>query len=202
MDYNIAKEDRNLVKEFLKRIKWESLITAIMAILIGVAFVVWPQNTGNVLCYISGVIFIILGVSAIIRSIAMGLAISAEYMVFGLALLLGGIFCLVRPDAVKGIITVIFGVYLVADGISKMRYGVICSRSQVRGSWVLFIISVLTVALGCVVMFGSFDSVMLIAGISLIVDGVFDIITTLVFSSHIRKFEKTMKDYLQETIEY
>lgn len=58
--------------------------------------------------------------------------------------------------------------------------------------------SILLVGLGISVMFGTFDFVMIYCGISLIVDGVCDIVTTLVFSSHVKKAEKTIKNYLND----
>ena len=42
-------------------------------------------------------------------------------------------------------------------------------------------------------MFGTFEYVMIFAGISLIVDGVCDIVLTLTFSSRVKKVEKQIK---------
>ena len=52
-----------------------------------------------------------------------------------------------------------------------------------------------SIALGCVVLFGKFDSIMLLAGISLIADGVFDLIVTLAFSKRIRTAREKLRIY-------
>ena len=43
------------------------------------------------------------------------------------------------------------------------------------------------------------NSKIVFAGISLIVDGVCDFVTTLVFSSHLRKTEKAIKNFLSNS---
>lgn len=45
------------------------------------------------------------------------------------------------------------------------------------------------------VLFGKFDSIMLLAGISLIADGVFDLIVTLAFSKRIRTAREKLRIY-------
>ena len=60
---------------------------------------------------------------------------------------------------------------------------------------VLAALAVITIALGCVILFGKFDSIMLLAGISLIVDGVFDLIVTFAFSKRIRTAREKLRMY-------
>ena len=57
-------------------------------------------------------------------------------------------------------------------------------------------LAVITIALGCVILFGKFDSIMLLAGISLIVDGVFDLIATLAFSKRVREARQKLHMYM------
>ena len=84
------------------------------------------------------------------------------------------------------------------DGLLKIQDGVDCYHANVKGWWALFLVSALSIVLGSLVMFGSFDNIMIFAGISLIVDGVLDIVTTLVFSSHVRKVEKRVHEVIEE----
>lgn len=53
-------------------------------------------------------------------------------------------------------------------------------------------LAVLTIVLGILVMFG--ESVMLLLGISLIIDGVSDIVTTLWLSAGVRKVKKEIEN--------
>lgn len=101
-----------------------------------------------------------------------------------------GVFRLLRPEIIQGLLTVLFGVFLVIDGMMTLQDGVDCARARLAGWWVPALLGAVTIALGCVVLFGKFDSIMLLAGISLIADGVFDLIVTLAFSKRIRTARK------------
>ena len=57
--------------------------------------------------------------------------------------------------------------------------------------WIWFILALLTIVLGVLVMFG--ESVMTLLGVSLIVDGVSDIVTTLWLSAGVRKVKKEIE---------
>ena len=60
-----------------------------------------------------------------------------------------------------------------------------------QGWWIWFILALLTIVLGILVMFG--ESVMTLLGVSLIVDGVSDIVTTLWLSAGVRKVKKEIE---------
>ena len=64
----------------------------------------------------------------------------------------------------------LFGVFLVIDGMMTLQDGVDCARTRLAGWWVPALLGAVTIALGCVVLFGKFDSIMLLAGISDMLD--------------------------------
>ncbi len=180
------------LKSLVKKIKWETVLTAIMAIVVGIVFIVTPVSSGAVLCYVAGVMLLALGIYFFVKFFTARLAMPG-FLVYGIMLMLLGIFCLVRPDMVLGVITVVFGIYLVLDGMFKVRDGIQCVRDHIKGGWMLFILAALTIVLGVIVMFGSFDSIMIMAGVSLIIDGVCDIIATIYYSAYVHKVKKTIK---------
>ncbi len=180
------------LKSLVKKIKWETVLTAIMAIVVGIVFIVTPVSSGAVLCYVAGVMLLALGIYFFVKFFMARLAMPG-FLVYGIMLMLLGIFCLVRPDMVLGVITVVFGIYLVLDGMFKVRDGIQCVRDHIKGGWMLFILAALTIVLGVIVMFGSFDSIMIMAGVSLIIDGVCDIIATIYYSAYVHKVKKTIK---------
>lgn len=187
-----------MLKEFLKKIKWESLFTALFAVVIGILFLCFPTSSSLVLCYAGGSIFLALGVIYCIRYI-FGERIFGSYIfVFSLLLIVFGIFCLVNPSTIQAIITIVFGLFLLVDGIVKMQEGIELSRAYVKGWWSVVAIGIITISLGIVVIFGTFENVMIFAGISLIVDGICDAVTTLVFSSKIKKAEKEIRHMIDD----
>lgn len=188
-----------MLKDYLKKIKWESLFTALFAVVVGILFLVFPSSSSYILCYTAGAIFITLGVVYIIRYITGNYIFGSYMLLLSILLLIVGIFCLSRPNVIQAIITVIFGIFLIIDGVIKMQEGVEYSRVPVKGWWTVILFAIASIALGIVVMFGTFENVMIFAGVSLIVDGVFDFITTLVFSSKIRQVEKEIRHAIDDT---
>lgn len=188
-----------MLKDYLKKIKWESLFTALFAVVVGILFLVFPSSSSYILCYTAGAIFITLGVIYIIRYITGNYIFGSYMLLLSILLLIVGIFCLSRPNVIQAIITVIFGIFLIIDGVIKMQEGVEYSRVPVKGWWTVILFAIASIALGIVVMFGTFENVMIFAGVSLIVDGVFDFITTLVFSSKIRQVEKEIRHAIDDT---
>ena len=182
-----------MLKEFFKKVKWEVLLTALFAITIGILFVCLPESSSDVLCTVVGIIFLALGCAFLVRYIMSGFWLVGGMLLFSVVFIMGGIFCLTQPEIVKSILTVVFGLFLIIDGLSKVQDGVYCARDKVKGWWVLVLDAILMVVLGAIVMFGTFEYVMIFAGISLIVDGVCDIVLTLTFSSRVKKVEKEIK---------
>ena len=151
------------IRGYFKALKWRSLIVAFSAILLGLLFILTPQASADVICYVAGILLLASGIAAVISYLASGRLFGSYALVSGIVLLVCGVFCLLRPEIIQGLLTVLFGV--------------------------------VTIALGCVVLFGKFDSIMLLAGISLIADGVFDLIVTLAFSKRIRTAREKLRIY-------
>ena len=174
------------IRGYFKALKWRSLIVAFSAILLGLLFILTPQASADVICYVAGILLLASGVAAVISYLASG-------RLFGSYALVSGI--LLRPEIIQGLLTVLFGVFLVIDGMMTLQDGVDCARARLAGWWVPALLGAVTIALGCVVLFGKFDSIMLLAGISLIVDGVFDLIVTFAFSKRIRTAREKLRMY-------
>ena len=164
------------IRSYFKCLKWRSLIIAFSAILIGLLFILTPQTSADVICYVAGILLLASGIAAVVSYLASGRLFGSYALVSGIVLLVCGVFCLLRPEVIQGLLTVIFGVFLVIDGMATL--------------------AVITIALGCVILFGKFDSIMLLAGISLIVDGVFDLIATLAFSKRVREARQKLHMYM------
>lgn len=188
------------IRGYFKALKWRSLIVAFSAVLLGLLFILTPQASANVICYVAGILLLASGIAAVATYLASGRLFGSYALVSGIVLLVCGVFCLLRPEIVQGLLTVLFGVFLVIDGMMSVQDGVDCARAKLSGWWVLALLGAITIVLGCVVLFGKFDSIMLLAGISLIIDGVFDLIATLVFSKRIRTARQKLHMYVDEPI--
>jgi len=187
------------IKLFFKKIKWETLITALFAIAIGIVFIVMPQSSADVTCIVLGSILVALGAFLLALYLLSFVSLS-HLLLLGILLVTTGILFLTQPGIMKNLFSIVLGLFLIVDGIIKFENGISCTSAKVKGSWLLYVMAICSVALGFVVVFGSFDYVMLLCGISLVVDGVFDVVTTIVFSSYVRKTEKQIKNLLKHDV--
>lgn len=178
------------IKKFFTKLKWEKLVTAIVAIVLGIVFVADPNGSGDAVCKVAGVAMIVLAAAMLIRYFASA-QLFPENLIFSAVLLLLGIFFIAKSGVVMTVLGLFFGIFLVIDGASKVRDGIDAAKAKMQGCWIWFLLALLTIVLGVLVMFG--ESVMTLLGVSLIVDGVSDIVTTLWLSAGVRKVKKEIE---------
>ena len=178
------------IKKFFTKLKWEKLVTAIVAIVLGIVFVADPNGSGDAVCKVAGVAMIVLAAAMLIRYFTSA-QLFPENLIFSAVLLLLGIFFIAKSGVVMTVLGLFFGIFLVIDGASKIRDGIDAAKAKMQGWWIWFILALMTIVLGILVMFG--ESVMTLLGVSLIVDGVSDIVTTLWLSAGVRKVKKEIE---------
>ena len=178
------------IKKFFTKLKWEKLVTAIVAIVLGIVFVYDPNGSGDAVCKVAGVAMIVLAAAMLIRYFTSA-QLFPENLIFSAVLLLLGIFFIAKSGVVMTVLGLFFGIFLVIDGASKVRDGIDAAKAKMQGWWIWFILALLTIVLGVLVMFG--ESVMTLLGVSLIVDGVSDIVTTLWLSAGVRRVKKEIE---------
>lgn len=182
----------NKVKKFFTKLKWENIIAAILAIVVGVLFIILPKDSADVLCLIAGILLIFAGSFTLVAYIFSGFFLGAHLLIVGIMLILLGTFCLTNPENIMKVLTVLFGLYIVIDGATSIVDSVYCAKAKIKGWGLLLVLAILSIGLGTVVMFSTFDTIMIFAGCSLIIDGVCDIIETIVFSHKIKEAKKKL----------
>ena len=182
----------NKVKKFFTKLKWENIIAAILAIVVGVLFIILPKDSADVLCLIAGILLIFAGSFTLVAYIFSGFFLGAHLLIVGIMLILLGIFCLANPENIMEVLTVLFGLYIVIDGTTSIVDSVYCAKAKIKGWGLLLVLAILSIGLGTAVMFSTFDTIMIFAGCSLIIDGVCDIIETIVFSHKIKEAKKKL----------
>lgn len=182
----------NKVKKFFTKLKWENIIAAILAIVVGVLFIILPKDSADVLCLIAGILLIFAGSFTLVAYIFSGFFLGAHLLIVGIMLILLGTFCLANPENIMEVLTVLFGLYIVIDGATSIVDSVYCAKAKIKGWGLLLVLAILSIGLGTAVMFSTFDTIMIFAGCSLIIDGVCDIIETIVFSHKIKEAKKKL----------
>lgn len=171
-----------MLEKTFSQVRGSIIFSGILSIILGILFIANPIIAGFSLCHFVGCILIISGAAKMIFSFVNGENIAMSF-VGGLVIFLFGIVCINRPDVISDIITLLAGIYIVADGATTLCEGIACVRAKVKGGWPIIIASVILMMCGVSIMFAPFGFVMMFTGIVLIGDGIF----ALVFVSAMRK---------------
>lgn len=178
------------LKRILKGIRLQSMITAVALIVVGLLFIIFPTNAMRIICYISGSAMLVWGVVSALTYLFGGEEKNGSSLVGGIALVAFGILLLVRPDFVAGVLTVIFGILLIVDSVLKIQRATEMSRLKIKGWWLALAVAVVTLVLGFLVVFDPFGAsrtLMIFAGVSLLFDGVCDVVTLIYYSIKVDK---------------
>jgi uncharacterized membrane protein HdeD (DUF308 family) len=182
------------VKTAAKTFKWDRIITGVLAIIIGILFIALPSESANVLCIISGIMLLLIGVVAAVSSFSDGAMLGRYSLTLGIALALGGALCILRPSIVSGILCAIFGIIIAVDGAITFIDAIDCARAKMKEWRILMLISVVSIALGAVIMFVDSSIIMILAGVFLIIEGIIDIVIISLFGKKIRRAKKIVAE--------
>lgn len=158
-------------------------LSALM-IALGTAFIVLPQESAVWLIRALGVLFMIFGVIKLVGYFSKDLyRLAFQYdLEFGIVLILTGAVITVHPAITLGIISALFGVVAVLDGLFKSRIALESKRFGISGWWLIMALGVLSDLAGIVLIVRPAESVCAIAvmlGASLIADGLLNLAVAL-----------------------
>lgn len=187
-------------QNIFKKLKWDSIIVAALTIILGLLCVILPKGSGTALTYIFGAALVAMGITAVVRYFWGLRLISDMSLVIGTLMITLGVFTLINPNAIQAILVVLLGVFIIIDSMTEISESIYCARANVSGWFWLFLASVLTLGLGVVVAFSNFETVMILAGIALIVEGLKRLIITLVCAGKIREAKKQLMNAANEII--
>lgn len=171
----------------LRMLAIDSVLVGALTILTGIVLVAAPQPAGSALCFIIGFILVFVGVAMLVGVAAYGGFLSGYSALMGIALVLLGAFCVVKPALVMGIINVLLGLFIVLDAGNSFVNGVRCVKAKVKGGGALVAASAVLALCGVMIMFGPYETATAILGWVLVIDGVADIVITLVLGKKIRQ---------------
>lgn len=187
-------------QNIFKKLKWDSIIVAALTIILGLLCVILPKGSGTALTYIFGAALVAMGITAVVRYFWGLRLISDMSLVIGTLMITLGVFTLINPSAIQSILVVLLGVFIIIDSMTEISESIYCARANVSGWFWLFLASVLTLGLGIVVAFSNFETVMILAGIALIIEGLKRLIITLVCAGKIREAKKQLMNAANEII--
>lgn len=190
------------LKQTLKKLKIQTSAAAVALIIIGLMFIIFRDTSLTVICYVAGALIMVWGALCLFAFFVTGWAQgNAGDLALGLTLIPVSLILFIKPWVITGILTVLFGVALIADGAVKFQQFVAMNRAKIKSRWAVLAFALILLVLGILVVFDPFgSSIMIFAGVALIVAGVMDLCAIGLVKNLNDRAQKTVIDIDDEDI--
>lgn len=177
--------------EMLKKLLNSFILFFIAEVAIGVLLLVDQNIFTNTISYILGGVLLAFGLLNLIAYFRAEQAFG--YLLKSVVMCAAGIFIITRPDFIFNVLAIIFGLYLLTDGISSLRNSV-AMKNYGASKWVgSLIMAILTIILGLVLIVNPLASTKIAVtalGIALVISGILSIYNGAVTKRYIKRAEK------------
>ena len=86
------------------------------------------------------------------------------------------------------------GIYIIADGAATLSEGIFAVRNKISGGVVVVIFSIIFMICGFYIMFAPFTFIMVVSGVVMIFDGIFNLVFVGVMSKRIDEARQSFRD--------
>ena len=182
----------------LKKIKANMIVSSLLCVLLGLVLVLRPELSVRIVCTAVGIVLILSGVTRIIDWFCArdGSMYAQMNLIFGIILVVVGVWIVVKPDKVLAIIPIIVGIVIGMHGLNNLKQAIELWRDKYDKWWVAFILGALTVGLGVLLIcrpFAAIDTVVMLIGFFMIYDGLSNIWIVTRIYKNAKMFKQEME---------
>ena len=164
---------------YIKSRKVNYSLSAVICVILGSVLLVWPVQSTQVVCMVLGIVLGGFGLIQIILYLATKekTMVSHSMMMLGVVLAVIGGWIVLKPETIIKTVPMIVGILIVIHGFHNAVQAIDLKKMQYDKWWVALLLSLLTVALGVVLICNPFtivDTVVRIIGDFLVYDGFSD----------------------------
>lgn len=182
-------------------------VMSIFEIIVGILLLIEPVRFTTGIITVAGFVLMLVGAINVIKYFRYDADKAAEgqFLSHGLMELIGGAVCLFRAKLLVTffpMLTVVYGIVMVAAGLGKLQVTVDLLRRKSKKWFIPLISAVISLACGWIVIgdpFGSTQVIWIVAGATLIVLAVVDILTVVLRSIEIKSNEEAEKTVEEKT---
>ena len=191
------------MKGFLNSRRVSCALSALCFIALGVFLLGWPELSRIWICRLLGAALLITGAVYVISHFvkSKGAATVFQYdLILGVILAIVGVWLLTTPDLIITFLQYILGAILIIHGVIDLQGALNLRSGGSSHWWPACLIALITLALGAIVIwnpFASINALLMLVGITLIYDGVSDLV---ILFQLMRTFKK-VKEAVAEAVE-
>ena len=192
------------MQKALRRITNYGIVISILALIIGLVFIIFPNISIKTLGIISGIYLLTHGIVAIIIELKLPkIFIPYESMITGVLSVILGIVILSKPESAILLLTVAFGVWIIVSSINNIKTALFFSKIKEFPSTLMIILGIIDIILGILVVLNPFEAsitITLYLGIMLITHAIFNIIDMIILKKNIHDKENLIKEKLSKLL--
>ena len=161
--------------ERIKTIRKHMLLTSILFLLLGVCFIVWPDEAARLLARATAILIIAVGAFELVLFF-LGKkkgVIDIPAIISGVLLLALGVYLLIKPDTMLNFFNIIFGVIILIIGLDHLFQAIFIIRHVRSLWWISLIVGLVAIGLGVLTLLNPFSAIrtaMIIVGITMVVE--------------------------------
>ena len=164
---------------FLKNLKANYTLSAIICVVIGVVLIIWPGTSTQVVCMVLGGMLMIYGIVQIILYLfARERTLYLQGMlILGIVFSVVGAWILLKPETIIAAVPIIMGIIIIMHGLHNAIQAIDLKKMDYENWWVALLFGILTIVLGVVLVCnpsGAVEIVVRVIGAFLIYDGISD----------------------------
>jgi len=192
------------MQKALRRITNYGIVISILALIIGLVFIIFPNISIKTIGIISGIYLLTHGIVAIIIELKLPkIFIPYESMITGVLSVILGIVILSKPESAILLLTVAFGVWIIVSSINNIKTALFFSKIKEFPSTLMIILGIIDIILGILVVLNPFEAsitITLYLGIMLITHAIFNIIDMIILKKNIHDKENLIKEKLSKLL--
>ncbi len=155
-----------------------------LLMLAGIVLIIHPSFSISVIGIATGIVMIVFGIFKLVGYFSKDLfRLAFQYdLAFGILLIALGAIVLLKPESVMNFICIAMGISVLADGLFKIQIAADSKRFGIKDWWLILAAAVAAGLVGLVLVFrpsGSTQVLTVVFGISILADGLLNLITVL-----------------------
>lgn len=174
---------------FLKQNATTSIISSLLFLVLGIILIINPQFVMNVIAYILGIVFIVLGALKIIsyftnKSISDG---SSFELITGIVSIAVGIFVITCSGTISALFRIVIGIWIIYTGVLRLISSIRLKSVGVTIWPFLLLMSLLMIIAGIYITVNS-GTLFMSLGVMILIYAIMDLVESITFYSNISKF--------------
>lgn len=182
------------------------VLPSLAFLVLGVLLLVMPQTSLLWICYAFGAVVLVTGIVCLIQYARVrGSGFAAPFLLVGGVITAAlGLFTLAQPQTVASFLPVVFGLFILVEGCSRIGAALDLARRKAAKWWVLLLLSLLSIALGLLLLFDPFEaavSAVMLCGVLLIVEGALSLACALYAAMELRALDRMADAAMTATLQ-